>query len=407
MAVAARHAGLIFVRMALRDPREIITPDAFTVSPELLGVGLARPSRRLIAIAVDGICVAILSHLGGRVLLALGAGIMLWRSASRTKTATATTTAGITTPPAAPPSGLVRSALRLASVMALVIFVWTGYTWVSDRTKGLRTAVDGAEVSARSSNRGADAKTVEFDFKKYGIGFRDARALMLISRFEDAADSAAAVAYADSIAAWIRTKPDSAQAGIALGISNMLADASGKAALRASLAPLLPPPPANAADSTAREIAQLHNAVDSLAKRNKTLEKNYETATEGFSVRRLLKSISNVLGFGLGWSALYFTAFTMLMRGQTPGKKLFGIRVIRLDGRPITGWIAFERFGGYAASAATGLLGFAQILWDSNRQGIHDKVAGTVVIREKGGAPTRPYDAIGGAQIRPFRTPPT
>ena len=39
-----------------------------------------------------------------------------------------------------------------------------------------------------------------------------------------------------------------------------------------------------------------------------------------------------------------------------------------------------ERFGGYAASVTLGLLGFAQILWDKNRQGFHDKIVETVVI---------------------------
>ena len=45
---------------------------------------------------------------------------------------------------------------------------------------------------------------------------------------------------------------------------------------------------------------------------------------------------------------------------------------------------SFSRFGGYAAGLATGLLGFLQILWDPNRQGIQDQIAGTVVIRERG-----------------------
>jgi uncharacterized RDD family membrane protein YckC len=31
---------------------------------------------------------------------------------------------------------------------------------------------------------------------------------------------------------------------------------------------------------------------------------------------------------------------------------------------------------------ATGLLGFAQIWWDSNRQAIHDRIVGTVVVRD-------------------------
>ncbi|HUF11701.1 MAG TPA: RDD family protein, partial [Longimicrobiales bacterium] len=82
------------------------------------------------------------------------------------------------------------------------------------------------------------------------------------------------------------------------------------------------------------------------------------------------------------WTAVYFTSFLALWQGQTPGKRMVGLRVIRLDGRPMTWWLAFERFGGYAASLSIGLLGFLQILWDRNRQGLHDKGVGTVVVRE-------------------------
>ena len=53
--------------------------------------------------------------------------------------------------------------------------------------------------------------------------------------------------------------------------------------------------------------------------------------------------------------------------------------MLRLDGGPITWWVAFERAGGYAAGLATGLLGFLQIYWDANRQAIHDRIVGTVV----------------------------
>jgi hypothetical protein len=45
-------------------------------------------------------------------------------------------------------------------------------------------------------------------------------------------------------------------------------------------------------------------------------------------------------------------------------------------------WLSFERAGGYAAGFATGLLGFAQIFWDPNRQAIHDKVSETIVIQD-------------------------
>ncbi len=68
--------------------------------------------------------------------------------------------------------------------------------------------------------------------------------------------------------------------------------------------------------------------------------------------------------------------------GQTLGKRLLGVRVMRLDGEPINWWVGFERAGGYAAGFATGLLGFAQVYWDANRQAIHDRIVGTVVVRE-------------------------
>ncbi len=77
---------------------------------------------------------------------------------------------------------------------------------------------------------------------------------------------------------------------------------------------------------------------------------------------------------------MYFAILMPWMKGSTPGKKLLGIRVVRLDGQPVSWWHAFERAGGYAAGLATGLLGFAQVYWDPNRQAIHDKVAGTVVV---------------------------
>ncbi len=94
------------------------------------------------------------------------------------------------------------------------------------------------------------------------------------------------------------------------------------------------------------------------------------------------------MSFSFGWWTLYFAILMPWVKGQTPGKRAMGVRVVRLDGHPVTWWHAFERAGGYAAGLATGTLGFAQIYWDANRQAIHDKVAGTVVIRE--GAPKVP-----------------
>jgi uncharacterized RDD family membrane protein YckC len=79
----------------------------------------------------------------------------------------------------------------------------------------------------------------------------------------------------------------------------------------------------------------------------------------------------------------YFTILTWAMKGRTPGKALAGIRVKRLDGRKLNLWDSFGRAGGYAASAATGFVGFLEAFWHPNRQTIHDRIAGTVVTRER------------------------
>ena len=91
-------------------------------------------------------------------------------------------------------------------------------------------------------------------------------------------------------------------------------------------------------------------------------------------------------GFG-NWAAgapafiLYFTLVTWFFRGRTPGKGLFRIRVVRLTGDRLSLWNSFGRTGGYAASAATFFIGFLESFWHPNRQTVHDRIAGTVVIR--------------------------
>ena len=89
--------------------------------------------------------------------------------------------------------------------------------------------------------------------------------------------------------------------------------------------------------------------------------------------------------FFVGW----FTVSTRLGRGRTPGKWLLGLRVVRLDGRDLGWWDAFGRAGGYGASAATLFLGFAEMIWDPNRQALHDRIARTAVLCGRG-APVAP-----------------
>jgi len=105
-----------------------------------------------------------------------------------------------------------------------------------------------------------------------------------------------------------------------------------------------------------------------------------DESSYGYKGVEWFKGIIDDLGLGFGWAAFYFTVLTSIWHGQTPGKKMFKIRVIQLDGTKLSMWDSFGRYGGYGAGLATGLLGFLQIYWDPNRQAIHDKISATIVI---------------------------
>ena len=85
----------------------------------------------------------------------------------------------------------------------------------------------------------------------------------------------------------------------------------------------------------------------------------------------------------------YFIFFEWLMNGQTPGKRLMKLRVIREDGRPITLWEAIARNLLRIFDAVPGFVvpvysvGLISIFMSRRDQRIGDLFAGTVVIRER------------------------
>lgn len=79
-------------------------------------------------------------------------------------------------------------------------------------------------------------------------------------------------------------------------------------------------------------------------------------------------------------SLVYIIGF-WTWRGQTPGKMALGVRIIKTDGSPIGLGTAILRYIGYIVSAIILLIGYFMIAWDSKKQGLHDKIAGTYVVK--------------------------
>lgn len=73
---------------------------------------------------------------------------------------------------------------------------------------------------------------------------------------------------------------------------------------------------------------------------------------------------------------IFFWALT----GQTPGKALLGVRVVTIEGKRVPPLRGILRFASYILSALPLGLGFFWVIIDDNRQGWHDKIAGTCVI---------------------------
>ena len=68
-------------------------------------------------------------------------------------------------------------------------------------------------------------------------------------------------------------------------------------------------------------------------------------------------------------------------RGTTIGGIVLGLKVARIDGQPITLTVALVRALAGAFSILVLFLGILWIAWDRDKQGWHDRVAGTVVLR--------------------------
>lgn len=475
----------------VRDPRSIITPDAFTVSDDLLGIPLGRPWRRFWALVIDVVVIAFLSAATDSISLFIwgGVGLFLVSMAFRRPAKGRGQTAGMLFRGATgclggtilavailagvggallsnlggdgdpvdvetvgeaiesgdlsglddlgPLSGVVRwggrtalaqatdtAAAREAAVVVLIAAsparlprdewrdllddatppeaVWADR---ADIVYGRAIAEVEAQLARREAPPEADVRLDEalvdsLRAEAESLGDQELLATWLEVLRADRGAAAGAEATTGSA-------PDPAQAADAESPPSGGADAGSGARAPASGAASLSPAEAAAVLVRAERRRILQSQVvqrfaadtvaalsDALAVREREAERVRERAErlegeleeqEGSFVA-LLSDIWDQLGSAFGLWSVYFTVALTLTRGRTVGKKLLGLRVLRLDGEPLTWWASFERAGGYAAGIATGTLGFVQIFWDANRQAVHDKIGGTVVV-EDGAAP--------------------
>lgn len=132
----------------------------------------------------------------------------------------------------------------------------------------------------------------------------------------------------------------------------------------------------------------------------------------GFWIRVLASLIDTIwlmaLTFALGWmiyGAIYFqsaefsqgyadifisyilpfilTLVFWYYKSATPGKMILGIKIVDADtlGKASTDKLVLRYVGYYVSLLLLGL-GFLWVAWDKRKQGWHDKIAGTLVIKE-------------------------
>ncbi|WP_246261417.1 RDD family protein [Alteromonas ponticola] len=319
-------------KATLSETKETVTPYAFQVSPALLGKPLASPSKRCLALLVDLLLIAVVSF-ASALVLAFFAAITFLRAGSHLGDR--------------PKRGLARKCLKAGAALLLFITIF-----------GVVDAIDDDITTSASSSSDEVSQQLAT-----GIG--------LIALEQCGSE----VSCHRELA--LTLSPELAQTG--------MSRASVEQLIKSQLADK------EISDLDQKEIITHYLTAYATEKERTKVEMTVdffpsEISDEGtaendtYSVIKWVKGIAADLGLGFGWAALYFSVFTAWWGGITPGKKLCGLRVVKLDNSPLTLWESFGRYGGYGAGLATGLLGFLQIYWDPNRQAIQDKISETLVL---------------------------
>lgn len=433
-------------RFDTSDPRSIVTAEAFNLAPELLGKPLAPPRRRLAALLVDLALIGLLSRAGG-LLLGIAATLFIFRIAAGGPVNEALKKAfrvavgcfgavvllvtGCSLYFAFGPDGdegspiaAVQRALEEEGRAELpeelgLEDVFSGMSEVRTlRDAGSREEAVSAAVSlARRLERAGAPRSDIRDFLEELTrdapfeGEEDAVARAALAALDTPRVAAgSAVAAPDtrpeeepgllpsteparppvgelSLDAVLSEYADSLRGGSAAPDTDR---AARRGELRRRIVGELG---ADTLEALAEELDDETRDREAAERRLEGARQQLREARDEPGVLSWIRDVIDDLGLAFGWGGIYMTIFLAWWNGQTPGKRLLGIRVVQLDDSPMTWWEAFERSGGYAAGFATGLLGFAQVYWDPNRQAIHDKISETVVVLDRAERVPGPWTA--------------
>lgn len=100
-----------------------------------------------------------------------------------------------------------------------------------------------------------------------------------------------------------------------------------------------------------------------------------------------LQLFGNLLSIAIAW--LYYSLFHVKF-GATPGKMALGLKVVDANGMYLTFGRATGRHFSKILSGCTLLIGYIIAGFDRSKQALHDKIAGTYVIRKEYLNPAQP-----------------
>ncbi|CAD6364072.1 RDD family protein [Shewanella putrefaciens] len=345
------------------DPKTMVTPRAFTIAQTVLYTPLATPLKRALAIMIDGLLITVLAEQMDWMFILLVIGIIWIEKRSRK-------------------FGRLLKWGLYAALLAFMLLTAVGNLFNLNTSVGKHDEQTESQLAVGEQVIRSLPALISLNLcTSYDCGKTQIQALRTTTERVARSNGMKDIELREMVLQTIADSslPTEDRAKLREGVLNgtlwpVITLHTDLATTGSPLEPI-----SNQSLSSAQSPHRTADIELAASQSSRTTSSDEDEATR-HSIIAWIKGFMSDMGLGFGWAAFYFTVFTARFDGQTLGKKILGIRVIQLDGANISLWAAFGRYGGYAAGFTTGLLGFMQIFWDPNRQGIQDKISSTVVI---------------------------